>query len=116
MKTCRICLRALPEDSFASQGRRYKKPYCKPCYNAFQAAWRRTDYDERRPLTIAEFREEVLPLMIDAGEAPWVGQAHVELEHDPFYADELVTDEDRQRRHEEIMDELRATDPLRQSD
>lgn len=70
-KRCRICDRVRPFSFFAKQSRRYYKSYCKPCHQAFQS-WRgKIDRDENRTLTVAEFRDEILPVLIQTGHAKW---------------------------------------------
>lgn len=69
-KTCVICERTRPVHTFPKSGK-YPKPYCRPCYNAYQSQRGKIDRAENRKLTIQEFKEVWLPLLVEAGDAPW---------------------------------------------
>jgi len=107
MRTCKLCARTRPEGFFARNGR-YRKPYCRSCYNAYQSIRAKVDRSENRSVTMEEFRDYWLPLMVEAGEAPWAA-----VEEVPDVVLEHLTDEEKTVRHDAIMAELAATDPLR---
>lgn len=111
-KTCRICNRTRPASFFAPQGRRYTKPYCKPCYKAYQVWWRRIDREEGRSLTVVEFRNQILPVLVESGEAPWHDET-VEDHAVEAPQDRQLTEEEGMARHNAIMAELLRTMPSR---
>lgn len=115
-KTCRICDRTRSETLFPKMGR-YRRPYCTPCYNAYQKARGRIDRNENRTLTIKEFKDEVLPLMIEAGDAVWADKdyQHLVPEPEPLALDPNVTlsEEESMARQEAIYQELLRTMPTR---
>lgn len=111
-KRCRICERVRPVSFFAPQGSRYTKPYCKPCYKVYQVWWRRIDREEGRSLTVVEFRDQILPVLVDAGEAPWLDETVAEAlpEQEP-YPYEQLTEEEGLARQEVIYQEMLRTLP-----
>jgi hypothetical protein len=64
---------------------------------------------------MTKFKEYCLPIMIDAGEAPWLDETIVEDVLEPFALDPNVTlsEEESMARQEAIYQELLRTMPTR---
>lgn len=63
---------------------KYRRSYCRSCYNAYQKASRWPQFQTER-LTMKHFKEYCLQLMIEAGEAPWAVDAPPVDEPTPEY-------------------------------
>jgi len=109
-KTCNICNRSRPHSYFAKTGR-YHKPYCKPCYKAYQSQRGKVDRMENRSLTIVEFRDYWLPLMIEAGEAPWADPEYKTTEELVKETAPTLSEQEKTARHNAIAAELNRTVP-----
>lgn len=109
-KTCKVCNRTRPLAFFAPQGPRYRKPYCRSCYNAYQSVRGKIDRAENRSITMEEFRTVWLPLLVDAGEAPWLDET-IQTDVEELHPYEQLTEEEGLARQEVIYQEMLRTLP-----
>jgi len=111
-KKCRICDRTRPVSFFAKQGR-YYKPYCRPCYNAYQSTRGKVERSENRAITMEEFKDYWLPLLIDEGAAPWADADYKTQEE--LTAAPAEEDPDEDLPYEEMIARMIATAPINQA-
>lgn len=108
-KRCRICDRVRPLSFFPRNSSRYVKPYCKPCHKAYMHWNRVTDLESSHGLTVAEFRDTVLPMLIKNGQAPWATE-DIKAPAVPVVP-ETLSEEEGMARQEAIYQELLRTMP-----
>jgi hypothetical protein len=78
-KTCKLCDQTFVLICFNKVNSRYYAPYCRNCFNAYQRA-RNWPMYQCTGLTMQAFKEDVLPLMKDAGETYWIRPTRDELQ------------------------------------
>jgi len=66
---------------------------------------------ENRSLTIVEFRDYWLPLMIEAGEAPWADPEYKTTEELVKETAPTLSEQEKTERHNAIAAELNRTVP-----
>jgi len=66
---------------------------------------------ENRSLTIVEFRDYWLPLMIEAGEAPWADPEYKTTEELVKETAPTLSEQEKTARHNAIVAELNRTVP-----